>query len=444
MHSRRGAVKLLATVLLFSSLAACASDPSLDDDDAEGGDLPLGDVSAEDMKADGNWGAALTCKTPPNLPPLVAPKITVSLDGLTLRLTDAATGFDKVYPVGVGKVETDPTSGQFRESLSYWPIDRYAKNDFQITPSSIQPCKTWWTDPENGERTPVFAGLPFMSWSGSYAIHGPIDNFRATNGGTLRRGYVSHGCIRMEAADVLEVYARIKGVAKVPVRVQREPEKTSEGVKIDVAQKWIGAQCAQNTDCNFTGGYCAVNKLTQKGFCSARCTSTCADKPGMPQTFCVADPAAAALGQAKGMCVPKVQAENFECRPYDHFQPVRLARFNQPSVSANVCMPASPGWVGDHCLANTDCKTGTTCAGASPGRPGVCTMACNQFCADQPGYADTFCAKLPTSFAPTGGSCLRQCTPSSNAAECPSDMTCQQAMRFGSPAATKYVCMPRL
>jgi hypothetical protein len=246
----------------------------------------------------------------------------------------------------------------------------------------------------------------------------------------------------MEAADVLEVYARIKGVAKVPVHVQREPEKTVEGVKVDLAQKWIGAQCAQNSDCNFTGGYCAVNKLTQKGFCSARCTSTCADKAGYPSTFCVADPAAAAIGQAKGMCVAKAQAENFECRPYDHFQPVRLARFNQPAVSANVCMPASPGWVGDHCTANSDCKSGTTCAGATATKPGVCTMACTQFCADQPGYADTFCAKAPA-LAATGGSCLRQCTPNSNAAECPSDMTCTQAMRFGTTAATKYVCMPR-
>ena len=440
MHQARGDVRFLASLLLFSSLAACASD-SIPDDESADGDLPLGDVSPDDMKADGNWGAALTCKTPPNLPPLVEPKITLSIDGLTLHLTDAVTGFDKVFPVGAGHIETDPTSGEYRESLSYYPVGAYNKSDFQITPSSIQPCKTWWTDPETGEKTPVFAGLPFMSWSGSYAIHGPIDNFRAANGGNLRRGYVSHGCFRMEAADVLEVYARIKGVAKVPVHVQREAEKTTEGVKVDLAQKWIGAQCSVNTDCNFTGGFCAGNSLTQKGFCSARCTSTCSDKPGMPQTFCVADARAAALGQTKGMCVAKAQSENFECRPYDHQQPVRLARFGNAAVSANVCMPASPGWVGDHCLAASDCKSGTTCAGAAPGRPGVCTMACNQFCSDQPGYADTFCAAAPS--LQSGGSCLRQCTPSSNAAECPSDMACSPMMRFGSPAATKYVCMPR-
>lgn len=432
----------LRSLSLLAVLAACA-DQAPDPGEGAGGDLPLGDVSAEDMKADGDWGAALDCKPVPNLPPLVSPKITLSIDGLTLHLTDAATGFDKVFPVGPGKIEVDPTSGEFRESLSYYPIESTGQHEFSITPGSIQPCKTWWTDPASGEKTPVFAGLPFMSFFGSYAIHGPIDNFRAPNGGKLRRGYVSHGCFRMEAADVLEVYARIKGVAKVPVHVQREPETTAEHIRIDLASKWIGAACSQHSDCNFSGGFCATNALTQRGFCSARCTTTCADRPGAPGTFCVQDPNAAGTvtAAAKGMCVPKAQAENFECRPYDHFQPFTLARFNQPTVKANVCMPASPGWVGDHCRASTDCKSGTTCLGATATRPGVCSMPCNRFCADQPGYADTFCAAVPA-LAP-GGSCLRQCTPASNGAECPSDMICGSAPRSGLPAAVKSVCLPR-
>ena len=427
-------MKLFTALYLVSALAACADDDSAISDD-EGGELPLGDVSADDMKADGNWGAALTCKPVPVLPQLTNAKITVSIDGLTLHLT--GDGYDKVFPVGPGKIETDSTSGEFGESLSYYPVAAYGKQDFQITPSSIQPCKTWWTDPATGEKTPVFAGLPFMSWSGSYAIHGPIDNFRAPNGGNLRRGYVSHGCIRMEAADVLEVYGRIKGIAKVPVHVQREAERTVERVKVDLAQKWIGAECTTSTDCNYTGGYCVANPLSQKGFCSAKCTSTCADRAGYPSTFCVAEPQTN-HGPVQGHCVAKAVGENYQCRPYGQMQPVTMARINQPTVKASVCMPASPGWVGDHCNASSDCKTGTTCAGAGNGHAGVCTMACNQFCADQPGYADTFCAAMPSLAA--GGSCLRQCTPNSNAAECPSDMKCSPAARFGSPAATKYVC----
>ncbi|MBA3454700.1 MAG: hypothetical protein H0T42_16555, partial [Deltaproteobacteria bacterium] len=117
-------------------------------------------------------------------------------------------------------------------------------------------------------------------------------------------------------------------------------------------------------------------------------------------------------------------------------------RFNNPAVTASVCLPKSPGWVGDHCLVAGDCGSGTTCLGATATKPGVCSMACTRYCSDQPGYADTFCAAVPTLAA--GGTCLRQCTPSSNAAECPSDMACTTTARFGTPYGTaKSVCLPR-
>jgi hypothetical protein len=436
-------VKYLAAILL---LTACATQGDTDDmsSDEPGGDLGLGDVSADDMKADGNWGYALDCKPVPNLTPLAKPRITLSIDGLTLRLRDDVTGFDKVYPVGPGQIEKNPNAFNFGESHSYWPVAYYNKNDFQITPSTIQPCKTWWTDRETGQTSPVFAGLPFLSFSGNYAIHGPIDNFRAQNGGNLRRGYVSHGCFRMEAADILEVYALIKGVAKVPVRLQREPEKTVEGLRVDIPKKWIGSQCSTNSDCNFSGGFCATNTLTQRGFCSARCTSTCSDRAGQPTTFCVADPNT----PGQGMCVPKVADTNFECRPYDHFSAsLSTPRFNNAAVRANVCLPnKGRGWVGDRCKATTDCSGGTTCVGATATKAGTCTMSCNKFCADQPGYADTFCATAPS--LSTSGSCLRQCTPASNASECPSDTTCTSVARYDATRpptvapTMKNVCMP--
>ncbi len=431
-------LRSLAAVAVLVRISACADVVEPPDEEEIGADLELGDVSAEDMKADGEWGSALDCKPLPALPPLVDPKITLSINGLTLRLTDVATGFDKVFPVGPGQIETDPNSGEFGESFSYFPIASTGRSDFEITPSTIQPCKTWLTDKVTGVKTPVFAGLPFLSFHGNYGIHGPIDNFRAPNGGSLRRGFVSHGCFRMQAADILEVYARIKGVAKVPVHLQREPEKTPEGTKVDLVTKWIGSQCSTNTDCNFTGGFCATHKLTQRGFCSARCTATCSDRAGSPQTFCVADPNAA----GRGMCVNKAQAENFECRPYDHFQIAPATqRFNNSAVKANACLPKSPGLVGDHCLTTTDCGGGTTCLGATPTRRGICSQACERFCDDQPGYADTFCAAVPALGA--GGSCVRQCTPGSNAAECPSDMACAVMPRNGSTTVAKAVCVPR-
>lgn len=425
---------LALRVASLATLVSCTDDASIDEPAA---DLSVGDLSAEDSKADGNWGAALTCKTVPNLPRLVSPRITLSINGLTLRLTDPATGFDKVFPVGAGAIEVDDTSGEYRESLSLYPVSSTGKSDFQITPSSIQPCKTWWTDPATGAKSPVFAGLPFMSFYGPYAIHGPIDNYRSATGGTLRRGYVSHGCFRMEAADVLEVYARIKGVAKVPVHVQREAERLPDRTEVDLPAKWIGSECTADADCNYPGGYCANNPLTERGFCSAHCTAYCADRPGYPSTFCVADPDA----PGQGMCVAKAQKENFECRPYDH-QAIAAGtpRFGQPTVKANVCRPAAPGWVGDHCKSDADCHDGTSCRGASATTLGMCTMSCDRLCPDMPGYADTFCTQVP-SFG-SGGFCVRQCTTTSNAAECPTDVACVAKARNGQATVSRTVCAP--
>ena len=421
--------------LLFASLAvlSCTDRASEPSDPSGGDDLPLGDV--QDDKADGTWGSALTCKDIPSLPALANPKIVISLDGLTLHLT--GDGYDKVFPIGPGAIDQTDTDAEFGESRSYEPIIHFGKSDFAINWAASTPCKTWWTDPESGAKSPVFAGLPFMSWSGNYAIHGPIDNFRAANGGNLRRGYVSHGCVRMEAADVLEVYARLHTVATVPVHVQRAPERLASGKTVDLAAKWIGSQCAADADCNFSGGFCARDHVSNQGFCSARCTQYCSDKAGMPATFCVADPDAA----DKGMCVPRSLDTNYQCRPYDAFAPSILARFHQPTTTASVCAPHSRGWVGDHCLADGDCTMGTSCKGATQFSAGVCTSACDKVCADQPGWADTFCAAVPALAA--GGSCVRQCTPSSNASECPVDMACAALPRNGQATVTRNVCVPK-
>ena len=388
-------------------------------------DLPLGSVLHEDRTAAG-WANALTCKPVPSLPSLVSPKITISIDGATLHLVDAATGYDKVFPVGAGQIEEDETSPNYGESKSYEPL-LGGKQDYQITPSSIQPCKTWWTDPDTGAKSPVFAGLPFMSWNGPYAVHGPIDNYTASNGGNLRRGFVSHGCFRMEAADVLEVYARIKSVASTPVHVQREPERLANGRRVDLPQKWIGAECDADSDCNFAGGFCSHNAYSDRGYCSARCTSTCADRAGQPTTFCVADPNDSSVGQ----CVPRAIEQDEGCRNFDHFVAKTVTRFHS-TVTAAACVPGSPGWVGDHCLASTDCQNGTTC------EAGICTESCSHFCPDEPGWPSTFCAADPK----LGDTCLRSCTPASNASECPADSTCVERARAGQPSKTENVCVP--
>jgi len=299
------------------------------------------------------------------------------------------------------------------------------------------PCKTWWTDPDTGARSPVFAGLPFMPFYGGYALHGPIDNYRAPNGGSLRRGFVSHGCVRMEAADVLELYARIRGVPSVPVHVQREPERDAAGRRVDVSGRWIGSECQVDSDCNYAGGTCKRNPYSARGFCTARCSRYCTDRAGYPAAFCVADPDQA----GQGMCVPQKTSQSPDCRYLDHFVMRVRPRFGQPSVSATVCVPGSPGWVGDHCLSQGDCKAGTSCFGAANGTPGICTMNCSVACPDRPGWATTFCSADPARW--TGGKCLRTCTPALNASECPADSDCVERSRPGNSSSTRFACVPR-
>jgi len=434
-------MRLLRACLLLSCLAplatACGSDEPADAEEGSAlpeDDIELGELDAADLKADGNWGAATTCKPVPELPRLKSPRITVSIQGLTLHLVDAETGYDEVFPIGPGAMNLTEGEKTYQESRSMFPLLAYGKQDFEITPASSTACKVWWTDKATGETLPVFAGLPFLSWSGSYAIHGPVDNYRAANGGNLRRGFVSHGCIRMRAEDVLEVYGRIRGVPKVPVRVQREPERLPDGRRVDVPDPWLGAECESDGDCPYPGGVCKANAYSERGFCTRACTSTCPDRPGYPTSFCVADPDA----PTKGICVLKESSVNYACRPLDHFEPATKNRLGSSSVSAKVCVPGSPGWVGDQCLASGDCASGNQCFGAATGVAGQCTQACTGSCPDQPGFPLTHCVSDP---ALGGSACARRCTPESNGSECPAGSSCVQRKQVGT-TKIRNVCIP--
>ncbi|MBI5531750.1 MAG: L,D-transpeptidase [Deltaproteobacteria bacterium] len=434
-------ISLLGTVAIALAASACSSSDASTDEptppegtELTGEDIPVGDLGEEDLKADGNWGAATTCKAIPSYPKLTSPKIYVSLEGLTLRLSDPATGYNKVFPIGPGAIDTQQGSLTYNESKSMYPVLSQATGDFEIRPSTVTPCKIWWTDSSTGEKLPVFAGLPFLSWSGSYGIHGPVDNYRAADGGTLRRGFVSHGCIRMRGADVLEVYVRTKGIAKVPVHVQREPERDANGRRIDVADVWFGAECLVDADCTYQGGYCKKNAYSERGFCSSHCTAYCPDKTGEPVSFCVPDPDLA----GKGMCVVKETPQNPGCKNLDHMVPVTATRFGQSGVSAKVCLPGTLGWVGDHCFKDSECTLGTVCKDASATVPGICTQPCTSSCPDQAGWSTTFCTNEPSL---GGNACVRQCTPDTNASECPVGSTCQLRKRPNS-TVSKNVCIP--
>ncbi len=300
------ALRIACATVFVSVMAGCAAD---DEDYSENGgteELGTGEVVGEAGARDPRtWSNALQCKPIPAVEPLRNPEIVVSLDGLTLHLRDRGGTYDRVFPIGPGMLENGrsltPTSDMAPTGLFYTGSNTTEVRDDQW--GYYYPCRIWHED--RGVRTPVFAGLPFIRLAGpptaGYGIHGPIDNFTAPNGGALRRGYVSHGCMRMSADDIVEVYGRIRRHPRTPVKIQQAVERLSDGRAVDLAQRWVGAECTTSSDCNFTGGTCRVATGATKGFCTLPCSSSCPDRAGEATTFCVRDPAS--TDASRGICV---------------------------------------------------------------------------------------------------------------------------------------------
>lgn len=432
---------------LLALLAACADEPAPTDEAPQSSDdladeLAIGAI--DDLKSDGGWGPALECKPVPVVEPLVAPQIVVSLDGLTLHLTDEATGYDRVFPIGPGVIEDGasltPTSEKAPGGVFYARLDMPSPTDNAkggVPWAYSYSCRRWWTDPDTGKNIPVFAGLPFIRLEGAptlgYALHGPIDSYTLPDGGKLRRGYVSHGCVRMQSADILEVYGRCLG-SKVPVRVQREVERQPDGLAVDVEQRWILSECQTDADCNYAGGVCRSNPWTGRGWCTAACTKVCDyDKFGYPVSFCVADPEDDTLG----VCTLKSDSLNNACKRYPG---VVLSagepRFGDPAKTADVCLPGVDGWIGDPCFTDADCglAQGTCAHDAGENEPGRCTIACKKYCPDAPGQPSTFCVTGPDG----AGRCVAKC---GAGGACETGTCTPGTPRHEQPSVTSSVCL---
>jgi hypothetical protein len=152
----------------------------------------------------------------------------------------------------------------------------------------------------------------------------------------------------MRAEDILEVFVLLHGHGRVPVTVQRAIEREDRGAAIDLAQRWVGSECAREADCNFAGGRCRQNPYGHS-FCTTACSGACADRPG---------------------------------------------------EIATACAPGPEGFVGDPCLSSADCAAGRTCERRGPG-PGLCTQPCDatRACPTQNGIRTTCVA----------GRCVKAC-----------------------------------
>lgn len=182
---------------------------------------------------EGKADSPRTYEVPTDLPQLERPEVIVSLEQKTVHLFDRATGFSAVYPTGPGALTS---SGR-----SMTPTGFYAT----------------WSDTDEGwyfiprRYTPdYFGGFPFLRLTiensmgyHTYGFHGPI-SYTCPGGGTdcdlvdrqwfLRREFVSHGCMRMEAEDIVELFWSIEDLPSVPVAIIAGVEVDAAGSPVDV------------------------------------------------------------------------------------------------------------------------------------------------------------------------------------------------------------------
>lgn len=146
-------------------------------------------------------------KKAPEKPRFEDKRIEINLASCLLTLYQGDVGI-RMYPIAPGK-PSSPT-----------PVGRRTVVDMEVNPT--------WVDPDTGTSIPSGPDCPlgyrWIGIGGNYGIHG-------TNVPSAIGTYASHGCVRMNEADVEDLYAHI--VKGIPVDilyervvVQREADHT--------------------------------------------------------------------------------------------------------------------------------------------------------------------------------------------------------------------------
>lgn len=163
---------------------------------------PAVDKAAETAPKD-----AEAVKKAPEKPRFEDKRIEINLASRLLTLYQGDVGI-RMYPIAPGK-PSSPT-----------PTGRRTVVDMEVNPT--------WIDPDSGTTIPSGPDCPigyrWIGIGGNYGIHG-------TNVPSAIGTYASHGCVRMNEADVEDLYAHI--VKGIPVDilyervvVQREADHT--------------------------------------------------------------------------------------------------------------------------------------------------------------------------------------------------------------------------
>lgn len=437
------------------------SDEELLSQEAEIGETnePGGDKS-DDFYHHGEQDYSEQCKPIPDVPPLEKPMIIISLDGLSLHLYDRAGDYDRVFKIGVGRIGNDgesltPTSTDDENGLFYVRADKPAVEDASNSSNRRwawnYSCRIWsgkrYYNPASGhnEYRSYFAGLPFLRFEGpqpaAYGMHGPISNYWRESGGTLRRGYVSGGCIRMENQAITEIFARIQG-HRVPVRLQKKVERRDDGLPVN-PDRFMNARCNTDADCADPGAICVDDPQGGGKFCTKPCESTSecpARDPGVvgkdPSRRSACVKADLGATDAAGYCMTVAdEAANNGCQRFGRrFDAASLPLAESGHDHATVCAPTGDGWFGDACSSDLDCATGQ-CVDAGDG-PGFCSMPCSEYCPDRDGEPLSRCALAID--GRSGGSCVPTCD---NDQDCGDQQRCV-TREFSGRSGSDKVCVP--
>ena len=117
----------------------------------------------------------------------------VSVRDLTLTLSHARSGYWQIMPLAAGGVNTLESSGMAQWMTQEIPMAELHKTDAYAFRKRCEPD--------------YFKCLPFIPIRVAGADQRTDLGFHAFPGNEFKRGYLSHGCLRLRVRDLLEVYA---------------------------------------------------------------------------------------------------------------------------------------------------------------------------------------------------------------------------------------------
>jgi hypothetical protein len=253
-------------LLLAGAVGACdaGEGPEIIDLEPEGEGAAFDEENPDaDLEGAGKADQVRTYEVPTDLPHVERPEIIVSLATRTVHLFDRTTGVSRVYPTGPGKMGSSGRS---------WTPDGF----FETWPDASDP----WGYIERRTSPDYFGGFPFLRLTAvnsnghnTYGLHGPI-TYTCPEGGSgcsllerqwfLIHDYVSHGCMRMEADDIVELFWTIRDIPSVPIAIFDDVELDAEGNVVDLGMTpalWepgesiTYGECGTRADPYDTGGW---------------------------------------------------------------------------------------------------------------------------------------------------------------------------------------------